>query len=131
MELSNALLVQDAVENGVWVDYDDETSFLIRSTECKEYVRAMQKNSRKLKGELAKSMTAARKVTMKCIVEAIIVDWKGITENGKKLACTPENVERVLQVPSVRDFIADQATEQANFQRESMSATADAVKKGS
>lgn len=129
MDITKAMPVKEAVENGVWVEFDEETSFLIRSTECKEYTRAMQKHGRKLKGEQAKSIAAARNVTMKCLVDAIVIDWKGIEENGKKLPCTKENVEKVLEVPILRDFIADQAMEHANFQNEYLAQEIESVKK--
>jgi len=129
MDINKVLPVSDAVENGVWINFDEETSFLIRSTECKEYTRAMQKHSRKLKGDQAKSIAAARMITMQCMRDAIVVDWKGLKNKGKDLPCTPENIELVLKVPAIRDFIADQAQEHANYQRESLTAEAEAVKK--
>lgn len=129
MDITKATPSEEAVENGVWVEWDEETKFLIRSTESKEYTRAMQKHGRKLKGEQAKSIAAARRLTMQCMKEAIIIDWEGLFENGKKLDCTPENIEKVLKVPELRDFIADQAVEHANFLQASTQKDIEATKK--
>lgn len=129
MDISNKTPSKEAVENGVWVEWDEDTKFFIRSTESKEYTRAMQKHGRKLKGEQAKSISAARRMTMLCMKEAIVLDWVGVTENGKELKCTEENIEKVLNVPELRDFIADSAVEHANFVQNSIEAEAKAVKK--
>jgi len=130
MDISKKQVNSEAQESGIWFDYDDDTRIKIRSTESKIYTRAVQKHTRKLSPAQQKSPGVMKRVTERCIAEALVDDWEGITENGKPLKCTPENIDKIVAIPDVRDFIAAAAQDHANFEQESVEATASAVKSG-
>lgn len=129
MDISKKTPDQNAQEEGVWIPYDDETKFKVRSTESKAYTRAVQKHTRKLSPAQKNSIGIMKGITTSCLCEAILIDWEGVENDGKPLKCNDENKKLLMQVPEVRDFIADSAQEHANFERESVKADAESVKK--
>lgn len=130
MDISKARPSTEAQNNGVWVDYDEETRFKVRSTESPEYTRAVQKHTRRLSPAQQKQAGLMKQIVARCMAEAIIVDWEGVTDSDKKLAVTEENKAKLVEIPEIRDFIADASQEHANFQQENLEADASAVKSG-
>lgn len=116
-------------ESGSWVEFDD-ASFLIRSTDSKAYRRAQLKVASKAKNRLAKDAEKIVKASAEMIADAILLDWKNVTDNGVALECNRENKLKLLKHPELRDFIATEAQDLENFKREAAGEDAAEVKSG-
>lgn len=119
MDINSMTDLAARAEEGTWVQYED-AEFLIRSASSKAYRRALQKASKgKSNHRLTKDLEVAEKFGVEALADGILIDWKNITENGKQLECTRENKIKLLQVAyPIRDFIATQAQDFANFEAE-------------
>lgn len=107
---------------GTWIEYDHETKFFVRSLRSKPYRDTYQR-------ELATMRRTTRKPTQeqtedmlhKCYAESILLNWKGVTENGNALECTIENRLRVFKTcPSVWDFVIQSVNAYETFQKEEL-----------
>lgn len=118
MEL-NEHKIDGAKIDGIWTDfYDDpEAKFLIASTERTAYKKRIAALARKASpAKLRSDPTVMERITIQAMAEAILLDFKGVQEGGKALPNTTENRVKLLEVPSIRDFVSNQALDIANFQ---------------
>jgi hypothetical protein len=119
-----ALQTDKALKNeGIWVEYAD-ARFLIRSYDSPAYRRAMLKAAKPERNAIGKDPEAAIRAATKAMAEAIILDWEGVEENGQPLPCTPENKLRLMEIQELREFIAAESQDAANFRREGLAADA-------
>lgn len=119
-------MVVDAAKEqaGVWIDYDDQTKFLIGSMTSRRYKEAYQegldetrRKSRRLTNEQAEALQ------IQVFSKAVVLDWKGVTHGGAVYPCTPENVAYVLtNCPQVREFVIAAAANHENFKLEQVEA---------
>lgn len=119
MELNDCIKTAERGEQGTWVQYED-AEFLIRSTHSKAYRRALTRHAKgKSNHRLTKDIEAAEDFAIAAMAEGILIDWKNITEKGKKLPCTLDNRIRVLKIAApIREFLAQQAQDIATFETE-------------
>lgn len=110
----------DLENNGVWIDFGDDVHVKITrfgTTKSKEVRRRLEKPYQNFtrKGGIPDSVL--EEILMKQIAEAIIVDWKGVTdEEGAVLDCTYDNRLTVLKkYPDFRDDVVLAASERDTF----------------
>lgn len=114
MDLTDITFDEKKTE-GVWVEYGD-ARFLIRSTTSKAYQRAIQKASRKHPAQkVRKDPEVQTAIAVEAMAEALLLDFSGITNGGKKMTNTAENRKLLVSNPVLREFLADAATDIANF----------------
>lgn len=127
----NELRIDDTLgSEGVWIPYGEDVEFLIASAESPAYKKAVakhtkRKNPRKVRNDAA-TMDA---ILIESMAEALLLNFKGITDGGKPLKNTLENRKKVLGTSAeLRNYIASEAQDVANFQQEGESADADDLK---
>lgn len=110
---------------GVWIDGPEGCRFLIRSADAKQYRRALMRLSRQVSpAKLRKDPDAQLRMVTQAMAEATILDWTGVEQDGKPLACTPENRLALLQITELRELISTEAQDIANFRSEALEADA-------
>lgn len=110
---------------GIWMDVSGTTSFLVR--------RYGGDNAGRVQKALAKyhtpfirqinnnTLTPKENLTImvKVFVAACLVDWKGVSANGKELECNFDNaVELLVGLPELFQALFDQAGAAASFKEE-------------
>jgi hypothetical protein len=131
MDLSELRTDKEKVE-GVWLKYGEDAEFFIASTESKTYTKALGKLTKKYQPHKVRNDPATQlKIAKEAMAEALLLDFRGITDGGKPLKNTIENRRTILEVDAVRSWIADQAQDIANFQTEGESADAADLKSDS
>jgi len=110
---------QERGEEGIWVEFED-ARFLIRSTHSKAYRKAIQKAAKgKSNHRLTRDLDVAENFGIEAMADGLLLDWENVTENGTPLECTRENRVRMLKLaPPIREFLAAQAQDYANFEME-------------
>jgi hypothetical protein len=130
MDIKELELVKERVD-GTWFPYGDEASLLIASTEAPSYQRAVAKASRKYPPhKIKKDQTIQAAIALEAAAQALLLDFKGFEENGVPLENTLENRRKLLSFPAIRNFVADNATDLGNFQREGEASDVAALKSG-
>ena len=118
MELTELQPDEEKV-NGVWIDYGDEASFLIASSESEAYTKAQAKIAKKYPPhKVRKDLKTQTDIAIEASAQALLLDFKGVTENGKAMKNTIENRRKILQTAELRNWIANQATDISNFNAE-------------
>lgn len=108
------------MDEGVWVDYDEDVSFKLRFL-SPDAVRKVKQPLEKTKrdhrtGQKTKDVDEI-KLTM-ALLDYVIVDWKGIVIDGKTAKCTLENKRQLAGISTKAvTFIMDEIQEEANFEK--------------
>ena len=127
----NDLRINDTKAEGTWIAYGEEAEFLIASVESKAYQKALQKIGRKYPPHKVRTDPKTQiEIAKRAMAEALVLDFKGVQDQGKALKNTIENRLRILEVPALRNWISDQAQDIANFQNEGETADVDDLKSG-
>lgn len=120
-----ALLATDTAKEtgGVWIRFDDETEFLIGSLNSARYRKAFAEVTedfkRKGKGEMDPEVFRNRMIEV--YAKAILLNWKGVKNNGQPFEYSPENAMIMLAtVPSVQNFVTLEANNHENFRLQRM-----------
>lgn len=112
-------LNQEAVENGVWVDFSNEIQLKIASTRNKAYRDAAQKAAKKLpKNRRTWSPKQVEDMSYSLVANYILLDWKGVkdTKTGKAVKYTPEEGEKALRdYQLLREFIDEMMASEEIF----------------
>ena len=114
----NALKTDSTLSaSGVWLEYED-ARLKIASATSPAYKRAIAQAVRTLSQRQQRDPGELQRVTAEAMAKHILLDFQGLTERGKPLANTPENRAKILAIEPLRDWIALQAQDLSNFQRE-------------
>lgn len=116
-------------DGGVWVEFED-ARFKIRSTDSPTYRRILAALVKQKGTRVQKDAEALLDVSIEGLAKAVVIDWENVEENGQPLPCTLENKLKVLEIEPIRNFIAGEAQDLANFQQEATRADADSLKSG-
>ena len=120
-------------DNGVWFDYDDETSFLLRSYQSKAVKDTQDKVRKPYAKRLLRGTLSGDKIdelAMQVISSSVILDWKGVTDGGKAVKYTAaRGMELLTKSESVRAEIADFAHDENNYLDDEIEEGLDAGKK--
>ncbi len=116
---------------GIWLDYGDGGQINIRRAggSNKRYGAVLAAKMKPYQRQLQNGTMddeVSRRILAEVYASTVIVGWKGVDgPNGKTLACTEENVVRVLlDLPDLFRDIQDQANSLANFRAEQAEADA-------
>lgn len=123
-------------KEGIWVEFDD-ARFLIRSTDTPQYRRAVQAAAKKKNpAAVRKDIETQTRLGIEAVALGILIDWEGVqnTEDDGTVVdvpCTPENkIEVLKQIPTLKDHLATEASDLANFANEGVVADADDFREG-
>lgn len=115
-------------QDGTWIEYGD-ARFLIASAHSPAYKKALRARVSKIPAHLLKSQPQlAEKAAADVMATHVLLDWEGVTENGKPLEPTSEARRAALDIPAFSDWVAEQAMNLANFQAEGEADDAAALK---
>ena len=92
---------------GVWIDLDETTKVKIARMDNPAFKKAMQRELGPYKQAVRSgtlSEQQSEKIMAKVLAETILVDWKGMTEEGKELAYSVDEAQRILSAPHLQDF---------------------------
>lgn len=122
MDLREWRTDKDKRENGVWLELGGKAKVKVGYIKSERY--------RKIYGDLCREhrallrtgdADAAENVLNMAIADGLILDWEGLTEDGKKLPYSQENARRIISDPEYkefRDYIYDYAIQRGNFAEE-------------
>lgn len=128
MDIKKAFGTNENLErDGVWIDMGDGASVKVARSGNRE-------NRAVVKRLLAPHKVALRndklsddvieKVTIEAMADTILIDWKGISEDGKAVPYTRDNAIRLLtDYKDFRDQVSAFSTELALFQDRQEEAT--------
>ena len=115
MDISN---LKTPLENTAWIEGPEGSRFHIRSTESQQYRSRILTLGRQNAHRLKRDSNLQQKITVEAMADTILIDWEGITDNGEALPCTDETKRAILQIPEIRDLIATESQDLANFRKE-------------
>jgi hypothetical protein len=120
MDIGEVIADESLQETGIWIPYRDGAEFLIAYSGRKKYRDKLGKvSARARRMNRGRDLGTAEidSVTVEAMIDTVLLDWKGITKDGKPYTYTKENAEWWLRrSPELRDFIFGEATNLANFQ---------------
>lgn len=100
---------------GVKVPFEDAT-FTIASVNSPAYKKALKKarkqNERAFRKEDDEALTP---ILVEAMAEHILLGWEGCNMNGKPFPYSKENAIALLNIPTFRDFVANEAGKISNF----------------
>lgn len=122
MDLREWRTDKDKRENGVWLALGGNAKVKVGYIKSERY--------RKIYGDLCREhrallrtgdADAAEKILNLAIADGLVLDWEGLTEDGKKLPYSQETARRIISDPEYkefRDYIYDYAIQRDNFVEE-------------
>lgn len=107
---------------GVWQDIGDGVELLIARIGNPEYQKEFQRISKPHRRAIRRghlSDSVAEKLLIKAMAKCILLDWKGLQEDGKDLPYSYDNAVRILtEYRDLRDYVSDIANEIETFKLE-------------
>ncbi|WP_298983487.1 hypothetical protein [uncultured Roseibium sp.] len=108
--------------DGVWFDFDEDTSVKVARGNNVHFTKLLTKLSKPVQalartGNLPEDK--ASEIVAKAMAETILLDWKGIKLDGKVVKYSVENAAKILKdLPDFRDLINELANDRAAFAEE-------------
>ena len=134
MELKDFKTDKSKEEDGVWEDLGDGCSVLIARYGNRAMVNAYRKYPRVLRQRLESGQVDDDKsatIMAKVMADTILLDWKGLKEDGKEVAYSKEECARVLtEYPDIRLMIVEISNEAQLYHDESVGKTIKNLKSG-
>jgi hypothetical protein len=97
---------KSAEDAGVWVDFDDEISVKVARANNKAAVDLRRKLEKPYRNFDRVPTSASEEMAIKIAAQAIVKDWKGVTdEDGKEIKFSPEVAEKLFA--ELPDFLND------------------------
>ncbi len=133
MDLSKTKLNIEAERDGIWVDYDEETSFLVArwlNPQHKAFVqKAVKPYIRKhRRSELPEGI--AEQIEIQAMVETILLDWKGLLNAGKEIPYSKGEALKLLNDPAQSWLLAwlqEESQDMTAYQMEALEEGVDNV----
>lgn len=107
MDLNSFATNVELSEEGVWCPVDAVTEIRVARYGNRKFQRLLQKLSAPYKVQMERQMMkdeVAESVFIEALATAILVDWRGMTQNGEPLDYTVGNAIAVLSNPKLKDF---------------------------
>lgn len=126
--------IDEEKAKGVWVTFDEQdgVAFLLAYGNGKAFAASSAKIGKKYPAHrIQADETLLHKMTTEVIADCVVLDWKGLDDDGKPFPCTPENKARLLQIDIFREWIAAQSRDLRNFQAGATAEDAATLKSGS
>lgn len=118
------MLVDPKLEqDGVWVEYDETTKFLIGGMNTPRYRRVYREALDKARTIKRSRITDEQSdaINIEVMAKAVLLDWQGVHMDGAIYPATDENKIYVLtNCPQVREFIVARSTNFELFKRETV-----------
>ncbi len=109
-------------EEGAWVDIGDGGQLKIARAGNKKAIAHLRLVSKPHLAQITYgklSDEVATQLAVEVLAEAILLDWKGISDGGADLPYSKENAIRMLtDYPDFRDLVSKIADERKTFQKE-------------
>ena len=104
MEIANLATDPNLEKEGVWVDYGDYRVKLRRwnNPECRAMIKRLSRPYRHFRDGLPDDVN--RRLTAQVLAETIVVDWEGLTKNGKPLKFDAKTAQEIFVDPKMTDF---------------------------
>ncbi len=124
MDISKERIDAVKSKDGVWYTLDSETSLLIANATSKHYQNVLRGKMRQHLKELRTNTLTDEvqdSLTTETIAECVLLDWKGLKENGEDIVYSPEKALEILNDPALivlREHIEYFATQLDNFYEE-------------
>lgn len=118
MDLNNFKTDENLLENGVWVKLGEDSDLLIASQDSARYRQALRKAMAPYKGFRDKTLLPddVQKRILVGSLAAVLLDWKGLKENGKAIKYSPDEAVRVLtEYTTIRNIVAEVSGSDAAF----------------
>ncbi len=138
--LKNFTLDPNKASKGVWIEFDDQTKFLIGSINSREYEFELMNEYKPYRhparSHLLDKPEIVLKHRIKAMAKCVLLGWTGLmdTTDGKEVE-VPYTVESAIQVlsqsPEIRSFVEAEATKRQNFNLAVEEAAAGNLKSGS
>lgn len=127
MDISKKFGTSEKLENeGVWVDLGDGAQILVARAGNKENRELIKRLIAPHKVQLRHNKLpdeVLTKLTIEAMSTTILLDWKGIEENGKTVAYNRDNAIRLLtDYKDFRDQVSGFSNEMELFQAEEKAA---------
>lgn len=128
MDLNSVAVDPKAQEEGVWVQYDKDTSFLIAREDNPKYLKKLAKELEPYRtpdGSFNVPEGEDDRMLDRVYAETILLGWKGLTHNGKALKYSVEESFKIFNEPSLvilRKWILTKAKTASLFREESIKA---------
>lgn len=107
---------------GIWVAWDDETSFLIARWGNANHKKVMEQLTKPYRTQLRHGQIAekaANEIMFGSMAQGVLLDWKGVYANDEPLPYTKESAKTLLsELPELSKFVQEIAHNLQVFQRE-------------
>ena len=109
-------------EHGVWIDFYSGSRLKLTSVENKKYKATLARLGKRYRLQLDSSnedsFELVNKITCEALANHVLLDWEGITINGKDTPYSPKvGQEALMKSQKLRDFVQEQAALPDNFQK--------------
>ena len=128
MELKDFKTDKVKEKEGVWEDLGDGCSMLIARYGNPAMIRAYRKYPRMIRRRLENGDVAddkSAKIMAGVMADTILLEWKGLKEDGKNVPYNKENCVRILvEYPDVREMVFEIANEAKLYHDDDVGSTA-------
>lgn len=124
MDLNTFKTDADLEAEGAWIDIGEGASVKIARYQNPKHKRVLDRLNRPHRATLNAGRRlpddVAEKILIDSFVEAVLLDWRGLTIDGQPFHYSKENALKVLtDMRDFRDLVANHALQAENFRRES------------
>lgn len=111
---------QKATEGG-WIPFFEDLEFKIASAATNDYKKAIAKKTKPFVRKIRAGTVDEQElnyVTAPVIAKYLLLDWKGLTENGEEVPYSVEKATELLRNPDLLDlrlFVLEEANTSENF----------------
>ncbi len=131
MDLSKIALDLTRVVDGTWVQIDDVTSIKVARTNNPNYSKMLQKGLTPYAGKHKTPPEGAMDdLLTKCLVETVLMDWKGLTIDGvSEVPYSKEKAYELLSDRSLVEFreaVVGAASDADNFRKQEIDRSGEA-----
>ena len=119
LDITKAFRVTDEAVSGRWFDLGEEARVKIAKAGNERHEHVLKRLRRPYRNLRTIPDDIIEKITIRATAETILLDWKGIVEDGKPIQCTLEKrIEYLTKYPDFLETVARIASDHRNFQDE-------------
>lgn len=131
MNIAALRALPELEKDGVWIPYQG-AEFRIASGRNDKYTRALRRKFDQLSPADRKKPAKTDPLLVEALAEHVLLEWRGEVKDGNAdLAPTVENRRALLSIPQFREWVAEQALDVSNFQKEAQEEELSDLKSGS
>lgn len=118
---------KDLEKNGAWIDFGEGLFCLIARSGNPRYNRKFKEVSAPYKRAIRLETLAdekAEELMIQVMASTILLDWRGLTDNGVEVPYTPENAKAMLtKYPDFKDQVKSASDSMEAFKRQEIAET--------